>query len=447
MKYLMLSAALACPVVCGAQKAPIKFGDVPAEALDMKTYEPDSSAEAVVLVDYGVSTISYNQNSGFKLEYERVRRIKVLTEAGKQWADFVVSLYKDSDQSEDLAFFKGVVVHSENGKVVESRLAKDAIFKERRSKNLDVVKVTLPNVKVGSVIDINYKIRSDFLFNFQDWDFQSTIPTVLSEYRASIPEYFYYEKYMQGYIGLAGNEQSSESVMLTPTETYRADKFRWIAQNVPAFKDEPYMTTRNDYISRLNFELATISIPGEPLRNVTGSWQEINERFAESSDFLGQVTGNAFLRKIAEEVTASASTEVQKIEAVFNYVRRSVAWNGETRISADNLKDVLENKRGNSAEINLLIATMLEKVNINVRPVLLSTRDHGFVREATPAALQFNYSVCQARWEDKMVLLDGTNPFLPIGYLPARCLNGRGMAVAKTGFEWVALNAPAKTRS
>jgi hypothetical protein len=108
---------------------------------------------------------------------------------------------------------------------------------------------------------------------------------------------------------------------------------------------------------------------------------------------------------------------------------------------------VLDNKRGNSAEINLLIASMLEKVNVDVKPVLLSTRDHGFLRENTPAAQQFNYAVCLARWEDKRVLLDGTNPFLPIGYLPARCLNGQGMAVSKEAFEWIPLNAPAKSRS
>ena len=48
---------------------------------------------------------------------------------------------------------------------------------------MDITKVTMPNVKVGSVIEITYKVRSDFIFNFQDWEFQSTIPTVWSEYQ------------------------------------------------------------------------------------------------------------------------------------------------------------------------------------------------------------------------------------------------------------------------
>ena len=82
MKYVFLLAAV-CAVTCGySQKAPLKFGDIPMEALTMKVYPADSSAEAVVLMDYGVSTIEYNQNAGFQLFFDRIRRIKILTEGG-----------------------------------------------------------------------------------------------------------------------------------------------------------------------------------------------------------------------------------------------------------------------------------------------------------------------------------------------------------------------------
>src|SRR5688572_25223738 len=175
------------------QKPPIKFGEVPEQALAMKSYPADSTAEAVVLADYGTSMISYSVQTGFELIFERTRRIKVLTEAGKKWADFTIQLYRDNDNSEKVSGIKGVTVNLENGKAVETKLKNDAVFKEKYSKNLELVKATLPNVKVGSVIDITYRIRSDFLFNFQDWEFQTTIPTVLSEYRAAIPEYFTYE--------------------------------------------------------------------------------------------------------------------------------------------------------------------------------------------------------------------------------------------------------------
>jgi len=90
---------------------------------------------------------------------------------------------------------------------------------------------------------------------------------------------------------------------------------------------------------------------------------------------------------------------------------------------------------------------MLEKAEINVSPVLLSTRDHGFVREQMPVSSQFNYVVCLVQLGDKSVLLDATDKFLPIGMLPERCLNGNGFVVSKDGFRWVSLQPTTKTKT
>lgn len=41
-----------------AQKPPIKFGDVAMDVLKMQVYDKDTSAAAVVLADYGESTMT-----------------------------------------------------------------------------------------------------------------------------------------------------------------------------------------------------------------------------------------------------------------------------------------------------------------------------------------------------------------------------------------------------
>lgn len=80
-----------------AQKAPIKFGDVSLDEVKMTSYEPDSSAEAVVLIDYGSSTMEYNQlDNWFKLFFERTTRIKILKKDGYAYADFEVPIYQSS---------------------------------------------------------------------------------------------------------------------------------------------------------------------------------------------------------------------------------------------------------------------------------------------------------------------------------------------------------------
>jgi len=467
IKILLL---VAIPVYSFAQKPPIKFGDIPIEDLKMIRYDKDSSAAAVVLADYGESSIEYDQSkSQFVLRFERLQRIKILTKAGLEYANFSIPLYHDNGDGEKIGSLKAVTYNIENGKVVETKMKNDAVFKEKFDANRDIMKITLPNVRVGSIVEISYKVNSDFLFNFQDWDFQGEIPVIWSEYHARIPEYFNYDKYMQGYIVLVINEQTKvpSSITIVSKERsggvgfsggtrqtsfsqekidYQENRFRWVAQNVPAFKAEPFITSSRDYISKMNFELSFTQFPNTPMKRYMGSWEDINKQYSESENFGSEVTGNGFLKKTVEELTAGINDLEQKMSAITNYVKNNIKWDGSSRKYIDKpLRKVLDEKKGNSAEINLLLASMLEKASINVSPVLLSTRDHGFIREAIPISSQFNYVVCLAVIGDKSFLLDATEKLLPVGMIPERCLNGNGFVVSKQGFSWTPLQSKTKS--
>jgi hypothetical protein len=469
MKVLLIAlSSLLFIGIAQAQKPPIKFGDIPIEDLKMTRFEKDSSAVAVVLADYGESSIEYNQTDGkFILNFERIQRIKILTKDGLEYANFTIPLYHSGGASEKMSGLKAITYNLENGKEIETKMKNDGVFNEKFDNNIDFTKVTLPNVREGSIVEITYKINSDFLFNFQDWEFQRTIPVVLSEYRARIPEYFNYDKYMQGYIALTVNEQTTvpASISIVTKERsggsgfsaskttfsndkidYKENRFRWVAQNVPAFKDEPYITSSSDYMSKINFELASTQFPNQPMKRYMGSWDDINKLFNDSEDFGKVVAGNGFLKKITEEITAGIEGPEQKVSAIVNYVKQNVLWDGKNRkYISQSLRKILDEKKGSSADINLLLASMLDKASIEVSLVLLSTRDHGFVREATPISSQFNYVICLAKIGDKSLLLDATEKLLPVGMLPERCLNGNGFIVSEKGFQWVSLQS--KTRS
>jgi hypothetical protein len=450
-----------------SQKIPIKFGDIAIEQLKMTSYPEDSSAAAVILADYGESAITYNQNTGFSLHFERIIRIKILTKEGLKWGNLSIPLYKSGSTEEKLSGLKAVTYNLENGKIVQTKLKNDGAFKENFDAGLDYMKVTCPNVREGSVVEFSYSVVSEFLFHFQDWSFQSTIPTITSEYRARIPEYFNYDRYMQGYVSLAISDETRvpNSFVITSTERssggfgvpssqrssdkidFMEARSRWVANNVPAFKPEPHMTSMHDYISKINFELASIKYPNQPVKNYMGSWADINKSFTENENFNGEIQANGFLKKIVEEITAGIESDEDKVATLANYVKLNFAWDGNQRKYTQlPLKKVFENKKGNSAEINLLMASMIDKAGIKVLPVLLSTRDHGILRETVPVSTQFNYVVCLVRIQDKNVLLDATEKLLPIGMLPERCLNGRGFAVSKDGFQWISLESKFKTR-
>src|SRR5687767_7960318 len=109
-----------------AQKAPLKFGDASLEDVKMMQYEKDTSASAVILADYGVSTIDYDQPSdGFKLLFERTTRIKIFKRDGYKYVDFEIPLYHNSSDKEKMTGLKVITYTLENGKVVETKMKSD----------------------------------------------------------------------------------------------------------------------------------------------------------------------------------------------------------------------------------------------------------------------------------------------------------------------------------
>ncbi len=441
MRYLLATALLAGVCFSSfAQKDPIKFGEIPMEDLQMITYAPDTSAAAVILADFGEARISPYQG---KMIYERHTRIKILKPEGTSWADVQVMLYHSGAADENITGLKAVTYNLENGQVVKTEISKDAVFQEKFNKYYNLKKFTLPNVKVGSVIEYTYKHNSDFWTNFPNWQFQYKIPSKLTEYRAFIPSFFVMERYMQGYLTPQYDTKNIQQ------GNYEDKRHRWVIENVPAFKPEPFMTSERDYVSKINFALAYTNFPGQPTKEIMGSWAKLVGLFLDSESFGKAITGNNFLKKKVEELTAGITEPEKKLQVIFDYVKTTLKWNEISDTEAYPLKDVFEKKLGSSGDINIALASMLDKAGFVVDPILLSTRNHGFIRTQVPMESQVNYVVCSVILNGKRVLLDATEKFIPINVLPERCLNGQGLLILSTlrTFEWINLEAIGKSKT
>jgi hypothetical protein len=90
---------------------------------------------------------------------------------------------------------------------------------------------------------------------------------------------------------------------------------------------------------------------------------------------------------------------------------------------------VIKEKKGNSADINILLLSMLRSSGIPAVPVVLSTRENGYLNTAYPSISNFDYVVVQANINGKNIMLDATEKYLPAGFLPMRCLNGKGRII------------------
>ncbi len=440
MKILISIGLISIAFALQAQKSLVKYGDIPMDDMTMKQFDKDSSAAAVVLVDYGNAFIE-DQAGEIVLTYMRHVRIKILKKDGLSMADASISLFHTTSSDERVTAIKASTYNLENGTIVESKLSKDGIFKEKFNRNYNVQKFTLPNAKVGSIIEYTYKVTSEFFTNFPSWQFQRSVPVRYSEYWAIIPDVFIYEKFMQGYIPVTTYETKSQNTAGIPTIAHH-----WISKNVPAFKEEPYMTCETDYVSKINFALASTNSNGV-FREIMGSWEKLNSDLMENDDFGKVIAKSGFLKGKTEELTAGMTEPIQKISAIHDYVRNTIQWDGEEDFYAGNLKTIIEKKKGSSGDINLLLASMLDKAGLQVDMVLLSTRDHGFVRKQYPMTKQFNYVICAVKVGDKTMFLDATEKYLPMTTLPERCLNGEGLIISSTFKGWIDITSKVKAKT
>lgn len=429
--FLTLLLSFAFTLVLNAQKSPIKFGDIPMEDLKMVQYEHDTSASAVVLTDYGHAEMSIT-SSAIRMNFDRHIRIKILKKDGLEWANALIQLDHDGTGSseEKVLKLRASTYNLENGQLVETKMSKDNVFQEKFDKYTTHQKFTLPNVKVGSVIEYSYTISSAYWSSLPNWQFQRSIPTRHSEYWAILPREMVYQKYMQGYVHVISKNPNSH----------------WVAYNVPAFKAEPYMTSEEDYISRINFALSYINLPTRQIE-IMGSWEKMNKNLTEDQDFMNAVKGPAFLKKQVDEVIAGITDPEAKARTIYEYVRNTYQWNGVKDRYPDNIKKIVEAKKGTSSDLNVLLAGMLNRAGIETEMVLLSTRDHGFIRRPFPMARQFNYNVCRVKLPDRTVLLDATDRYVPFGILPERCLNGEGFVISKTQSGWIDLDPKVKSKT
>jgi hypothetical protein len=432
LRFFIIS--FCCIVQISAQEPPkVKYGKITDEEINLKTYLPDTTANAVILFDKGESDVSYDLSKGqFALHFDRFVRIKILKQEGTSWGNFLIPLYSNNSTREEVRGIDGVTYNLEGGNLEKAELKKESIFHERENKYWEVVKLSMPKVKVGSVIDLRYSISSPLIWNLRTWKFQYTIPVKWSQYEVKYPEFFNYHQSSLGYQRL--NSYTQTTTNETQPISYRAYVYNYTSKEVPAMKDEPYITTLENYTTRIKFELASTDFIkiGGMYKDYTNSWKTITEELLQDADFGGQIKSDNFAGEITEKLIAGKSTEMEKTSAIYNHIQHSMKWDkSESYSPSKSLKKAYNDKNGNSADINLILLVMLRKAGLTADPVLLSTRSNGMLTPTSPSINDLNYLIIQAIIDGNPILLDATEPNLPAGLIPFRCLNWNGILIKK----------------
>ena len=420
-----------------SQNNGIQLAGTQLHELEMTQYGLDPSASAVILRQFAVSEVSKDVELGLRVTYDKSFRIKILSKEGYEHAEVKLPVYIGKSGNEAVKFIRAQTYNLENGEIVVTPLEKENIFVEKMNDDFELVKFSLPAVKVGSVIEYSYQLESDFAFSFDELLFQYDLPCIHSEHRLSYP--FVVEYKMVGYGLYSFKEAQKRYAETKPKINSEKMTFGWIFEHLPAFREEPFMPFPNNFKTKLKLEMDAYYPPVKEMIKYNESWESLSFKLLSHPDFKFKFGNTPKFNKYLKEEGLLLADEFERMVAVHALVRDKMNWNGkDQKYASYKPTKAWEKEGGNSADINLLLCAMLNAAELEVCPVLLSTKDFG-TPGPKPIINNFNYVVASVMIQGERYLLDATHPYYPHSVLPYKLLNDWGRLISKKDTGWVNL--------
>lgn len=423
MRHLCVFLCLITSLELCAQELVYPFGDINLADLRMTTYGPDSTANAVKLLSYGHSFYNEGTNQIKLVIHERV---KILTKDGLGFGDLALAFPNKIRIGKLRA---SVYNLDESGELAVSKVNSRKIFKERTKDKKRNIKVTFPEVRVGSVIEYSFEVNTRLSTTFYPWYFQDFIPVRHSEFFIEFPSFANYKVKLV-------NDRFMEYV-----STPDGEQQRFIAKNLPAVKPEPFVGNLNDYRCAVSFEVSGTSqfrTVGD--EQVVADWSGVNRDLLFNISFGRRLVE---VKQIAEFIPdLEGLSDLEKINLIRQTVMEQMTWDKTEGLAVLlPLEEVWKARIRPAQEINMLLIAMLREAGFDADPVVISTRDKGNPDPGNAFINQFNYVIGHVSLEnEKGILLDAAYEQYPVGILPTRLINKIGLLVDYEAPRWIDLN-------
>ncbi|MBR9856058.1 MAG: DUF3857 and transglutaminase domain-containing protein, partial [Algicola sp.] len=429
----------------------IKFGKVSKEEVAETQHAYYPEANAAILHKSEWVWYDYQYEIGWTVTREVHFRIKIYNKQGFDWATLQIPLYAGRGGEETISGIKGYTFNMENGKVVGEKLKNDGVFEEKVNKYRNKTSITMPEVKEGSILDIEYKIKSPMFWNIDEFKFQYDIPVDNAEVRLDVPEYFIFKRHGKGFQTVQFTEskknrsmniayRSSDNMGLVGRTTHNNGTLSFMeniytmaVSNVPAMLDEKYTNNIDNFKTSVKFELASTNFPNQPYENYSLTWEGVAKSIYSYDDFGEELNKKGYFKDDIDQLLTGLLTNTEKAKAIFHFVKSKMNWDNYYGVSCSSqgVRKAYKEGKGNVAEINLMLTAMFRYAGLDADPVLVSTRSHGI--PLFPTSDGFNYVIAGIQIENSIVLFDATEKNAFPDVLPMRALNWFGRLIREDG--------------
>lgn len=444
-KILLILLPLILPLQVVALDVNKKFGKPTDEEMSMTVYAPDPDADAVKL--YSNTDVQFDfMVDDFWVVYRVKERVKVLKPEGASAADVTIVFYdpQGSSNGDRISGVKGSAYNLEDGKVVRSKLTGDLKSKERVDKYYSQVKFSIPNVKVGTVIEYEFQRQSPYIYTISDWDAQCAMPVFFTEYTITIPEWFNFNTAMHGRATITGSRKDDTYKVVLPDGllTCTSTVHHFEGKELPAVKDDDYIWCIDDFMTKVEHDLRSISITGGYYKNFQSTWEDIDKMMMGDEDFGKYFNMDNPLAKEQADLKLDGLTAKEKTEKLRDLLLAYYTWDQNYGLYGISARKLQKEGTANSGTLNFALMSMLRDAGITACPVVLSRRSKGRLPYAHPSVAALNTMVLAvADAADSTVFyVDAAAKGYPVGTLTANELVDRGRMLNKGGnARWVDL--------
>ena len=349
--------------------------EIIAKAPTAKEYPEDNSA--ILLNDQQL--VIYPEGAK---EYHYDIAIKILNQSGiETWKEYSIG-YNGNTQK--MLLDKAEVIKTGGNKI-------------KAETNEDNDHIVFTNLEVNDVLHLEYRIQDystgEIAKHFYDqFALQYSIPSLLNRYSILVPKAKEF-KHMVTNGDVKPQISDVEDMKL----------YQWESHNMPAIKNEPYMSELVDVAPTLSFS----SIP---------NWKYISNWYKDlttnklKSDYVLKQTINQLLKG------KENSSPIEKARIFYNYILENISYSNVAFLHSNYVPQkasrTITTRLGDCKDVSTLFVALCRESGIKANLVLISTRDNGSNRLVLPT-IEFNHCIARLEIDNKIYYLELTDKMLP----------------------------------
>jgi tetratricopeptide (TPR) repeat protein len=358
---------------------------------DAKDYPEDNS---IVLLNE-TKRIIYNENAS---EQKEELLVKVFNQSGiDTWKHYSISF---NSYTQRVILEKAEVLKKDGSTIKAEEEDGTVVF---------------TNLEMGDAIHVLYKTENYFSGKLAQhfWDrfqFQYTIPTLISRYSILVPENkTFNHKIINGKV--------EEKV----TTIGNLKLYEWSLKKQPALIPESYMPTAVDVAPYLF--LSTIP-----------DWKFVSNWYSDLSSIKAKADFE--VKETIEEIFKGKTnlTELEKAKIIYTYIENNIGYSNVSfmhgAIIPQKASRTIATKLGDCKDLATLFVSMCKEVGVKANLMLVDTKDNGKYHLAMPST-DFNHCIALLQADGKKYIIELTNQKLGFASLPDMDVNANYLFIPR----------------